>query len=100
MLTLANILVDKVHTLAAILAGVAVALIELVLAAVAGVARIAVTRVTGNAIYASAMVAWVRLAVIDVALAQPSLKPWGQKKETRRSELAFLWALQDLIMRL
>lgn len=75
MLTLADILVDKVHTLAAILAGVAVALIELVLAAVAGVAGIAVTCVTGNAIKASAMVAWVRLAVINVALAQGSFKP-------------------------
>lgn len=81
MLTLADILVDEVHTLADILAGVAVALIELVLAAVAGVAGIAVTRVTGNAIHASAMVAWVRLAVIDVALAQPSLKPWGQRRD-------------------
>lgn len=50
------------------------AFVELVLAAVASVARLTVTIVTGNAIYASAMVARVRLAVIDVALAQPSLK--------------------------
>lgn len=53
------------------------ALIKLVLAAVTGVARFTVTCVTGNAIYASAMVAWVRLAVINVALAQPSLKPFS-----------------------
>lgn len=79
MLTLADILVDSVHTFAAILAGVAVALVELVLAAVASVARITITSVTGNAIYASAMVARVRLAVIDVALTQPSLKSWGQR---------------------
>lgn len=70
MLTLADVLVDQVHTLASVLARIAVTLIELVLTAVPCVASIAVTGVAGNAIYASTMVAWVRLAVVDVALTE------------------------------
>lgn len=46
------------------------ALIELVLTAIARVARITVTGVTGNAIYARTMVAWVRLTVVDITLTQ------------------------------
>lgn len=70
MLALADVLVNQVHTLASILTGVAVALIELVLTAVARVSRVTVTGVAGNAIYAGTMVAWVGLAVVNVALAQ------------------------------
>lgn len=70
MLALADVLVNQVHTLASILTGVAVALIELVLTAVARVSRVTVTGVTGNAIYAGTMVAWVRLTVVNIALAQ------------------------------
>lgn len=70
MLALADVLVDKVHTLAPILTRVAVALIELVLTAIACVSRITVTGVAGNAIYACTMVAWVRLTVVDITRAQ------------------------------
>lgn len=70
MLALADVLVDQVHTLASILARVAVALIELVLTAIACVASITVTGVAGNAIYAGTMVAWVRLTVVDITLTE------------------------------
>lgn len=70
MLALADVLVDQVNTLAPILTRVAVALIELVLTAIACVASVAVTGVAGNAIYASTMVAWVRLTVVDITLAE------------------------------
>lgn len=73
MLALADVLVDQVHTLAAVLTRVAVALVELVLAAVAGVAGVAVAGVAGDAVHAGAVVAGVRLAVVDVALAQRPL---------------------------
>lgn len=68
MLTLADVFVDEVHTFATILAGIAVALIKLVFAAVPSVARLTVTSITSNAIYTSTMVAWVRVAIINVAL--------------------------------
>lgn len=68
MLALADVLVDQVHTLASILTGVAVALIQLVLTAIARVASITVTGVAGNAIYARTMVARVGLTVVDVTL--------------------------------
>lgn len=70
MLALADVLVNQVHTLAPILTRVAMALIELVLTAIACVARITVTGVAGNAIYAGTMVAWVRLTVVDITLTQ------------------------------
>lgn len=70
MLALADVFVDQVHTLASILARVAVALIELVLTAIACVASITVTGVAGNAIYASTMVAWVGLTVVDITLTE------------------------------
>lgn len=70
MLALADVLVDQVHTLAPILTRVAVALIELVLTAIACVASITVTGVTGNAIYTSTMVAWVGLTVVDITLTE------------------------------
>lgn len=77
MLTLADVLVDQVHTLAPILTGVTVALVQLVLAAVARVARLAVTRVAGDAVHAGAVVARVGLAVVGVALAQCALVPFS-----------------------
>lgn len=70
MLALADVLVYQVHTLAPILTRIAVALIELVLTAVACVASITVTGVAGNAIYARTMVAWIRLTVVDITLAE------------------------------
>lgn len=66
MLTLADVLVDQIHTLAPILTRVAVALIQLVLTAIACVASITVTGVAGDTIYASTMVAWVGLTVVDI----------------------------------
>lgn len=72
MLALTYILVDLVHTLTPILTGVAVALIELILTAIACVSRITVTCKASNAIYASTMVAWVRLTVVDIALTELS----------------------------
>lgn len=85
MLTLADIFIDQVHTLAPILTRVAVALIELILTAIACVSRITITCVASNAIYASTMMAWVWLTVVDVALAEcpfitfstTALKPVG-----------------------
>lgn len=85
MLALADVLVYLVHTLAPILTRVAVALIELVLAAIACVASITVTGVAGNAIYACTMVAWVRMTVVYITLTEYSfitlstaaLKPIG-----------------------
>lgn len=68
MLALTNVLVYQVHTLAPILAGVAVALVELILTAIARVASVTVTGVAGNAIDASTVVARVRLAVVDITL--------------------------------
>lgn len=70
MLALADVLIDQVHTLATVLAGVAVALIELILTAITGVAGITVTCVAGNAIHASTMVAWVGLTVVYIALTE------------------------------
>lgn len=81
MLTLADVLVDQVHTLAPILAGVTVALVQLVLTAVTRVARIAVTRVAGDAVHAGAVVARVGLAVVGVALAQCALVPLGKRQQ-------------------
>ena len=69
-MALADVLVDQIHTLAPILTRVAVALIELVLTAIACVARITVAGVGGNAIYAGTMVARVRLAVVCITLTQ------------------------------
>lgn len=76
MLALADVLVDQVHALAAVLTRVAVALVELVLAAVAGVAGVAVAGVAGDAVHAGAVVAGVRLAVVDVAVAQRPFVAW------------------------
>lgn len=76
MLALADVFVNQVHTLAAVLTGVTMALIELVLAPVARVSRHTVTSVAGDAVYAGAMVARVGLAVINVAFAESSLEPW------------------------
>ncbi len=70
MLALADVLVDQVHTFASILTRTAVALIELVLTAIACVASITVTGVTGNAIYTSTMVAWVRQTVVYIILTE------------------------------
>lgn len=78
MLTLADVFVDQVHTLAAVLAGVAMAFIQLVLAAVACIAGHAVTGVAGDAVHTSAMVAGVGLAVINVALAESALESCSQ----------------------
>lgn len=81
MLTLADVLVDQVHTFTSVLAWVAVALIELVLTAIACVASIAVTGVAGNPIYASAMVAWVGLTVVDITLTEFSLITYEWEKD-------------------
>lgn len=70
MLALADILVDQVHALASVLAGVAVALVELVLTAVPGVTRLAVTGVAGNAVDTGPVMAGVRLAVVNITLTQ------------------------------
>lgn len=70
MLALADVLVDQIHTLAPILTRVAVALIELVLTAIACVARITVAGVAGDAVYAGTMVARVRLTVVYITLTQ------------------------------
>lgn len=72
MLALADVLIDQVHTFAPVLTGVAVTFVELVLTAIACVSSITVTGVAGNAIYASTMVAWIRLTVIDVTLTEGS----------------------------
>lgn len=69
-MALADVLVDQVHTLASILTRVAVALIELILTAIACITSITVTGIAGNAIYASTMVAWVGLTVVDIALTE------------------------------
>lgn len=68
MLTLADVFVNQVHTLATILTWIAVALIKLVLAAIACVARVTVAGVASDSIDAGAMVAWVWLTVVDVTL--------------------------------
>lgn len=68
MLALADVFVNQVHTLAPVLTWIAVTLIKLVLAAIAGVARDTVARVAGDSIDAGAMVAWVWLTVVDVTL--------------------------------
>lgn len=70
VLTLTDVLVDQVHTLAAILAGVAVALVELILTAVARVAGVAVTGVARNSVDAGAVMTRVGLAVVDIAVAE------------------------------
>lgn len=75
MLALADVFVDQVHTLAAILTGVTMALVELILTPIARVTRHAVTGVAGNAVYTCAMVARVGQAIIDVAFAESALKP-------------------------
>lgn len=85
MLALADVLVDKIHTLASILTRVAVALIELILTTITCIASITVTGVASNAIYTSTMVAWVRLTVVDVTFTEcpfitfstAALKPIG-----------------------
>lgn len=77
MLTLADVLVDQIHTLAVVLAGVAMTLIELVLTAVASVAGITVTGEDVYAVHAGAMVARVRLAIVNVALAEGAFVPFG-----------------------
>lgn len=89
-MALADVLIDQVHTLAPILTRVAVALIELVLTAVACVASITVTGVAGNSIYASTMVAWVGLAVVDITLTQcPFITFSTAALETIRPVVAF-----------
>lgn len=80
MLTLADIFVDQVYTLAPVLTWVTVALVELVFAAVARIAWHAVACVTGDAIYAGAVVAWVRPAVIAVAFTESAFESWTQEK--------------------
>lgn len=77
MLALADVFVDQVHALAAVLTGVTMALIELVLTPVARVAWHAVTGVAGDAVYAGAVVARVGLAVIDVAFTESTLEPFS-----------------------
>lgn len=72
-MALTDVLVDQVHALAPVLAGVAVALVELVLTAIPSVTRVAVTGVAGNAIDARPVVAWIRLAVVDVTVTQRAL---------------------------
>lgn len=79
MLALTDIPVDLVQTLAPILTGVTVALIQLILTAIACVSWITVTRVASNAVYASTMVAWVRLTVVDVTLAEPPFITYKNK---------------------
>lgn len=75
MLALADVLVDQIHALAAVLTGVTMALVELVLAPVACVSWHAVTGVAGDAVYAGAVVARVGLAVINVAFTESALEP-------------------------
>lgn len=70
MLALADVLVDQIHALASVLAGVAVALVELVFTAVPGVARIAVTGVAGNTVDTCPMMTGIRHAVVDITLTQ------------------------------
>lgn len=70
MLALADVLVDQVDAFAPILTRVTVALVKLVLAAIASVAGIAVAGIAGNPVHAGTMMAWVRLTVVDVALAE------------------------------
>lgn len=80
MLALADVFVDQVHALSTVLTGVTMALIELVLAPVSSVTWHAVAGVAGDAVYTGAMVARVGLAVIDVAFAESTLKPWRWQK--------------------
>lgn len=70
MLALADVFVNQVHTLAPILAWVAVALVKLVLTAIACVARFTVAGVASDSIYTGAMVARVWLTVVDVTRAK------------------------------
>lgn len=82
MLALADVFVDQIHTLAAILTGVTMALIELILATVASVTWHTVTCVAGDAVDAGAVVARVGLAVIDVAFTESALEPWREETES------------------
>lgn len=68
MLALAHVFVNQVDTLAPILTRIAVAFVKLVLTAIACVAWVTVAGVASNSIEAGAMVAWVWLTVVDVAL--------------------------------
>lgn len=93
-LTVAEVLVDQVHALAPVLAGVAVTLVHLVLAAVARVARLADTREAGDAVHAGAVVARVRITVITVPLANGALETWRGRvqinqasKQTSKQEM-------------
>lgn len=70
MLALADVLVDQVHALASVLAGVTVALVELVLTAIPSVPRVAVTGVAGNTVDTCPVMAWIWLAVVDITLTQ------------------------------
>lgn len=86
VLALADVFVDQVHALAAVLTGITMALIELVLTPVARVAWHAVTGVAGDAVYAGAVVARVGLAVIDVAFTESTLEPWRDILSSQSTE--------------
>lgn len=81
MLALADVFIDQIHALAAILTGVTMALIELIFTPVACVSRHTVTGVAGDAVHAGSMVAWVRLAVINVAFTESALEPWKWERD-------------------
>lgn len=83
MLALADVFVHQVYTLAPILTGVAVALIELVLTAIACVAGVTVAGVAGDAINAGAMVTWIGLTVVDIILTECPFIPLRQKHKWR-----------------
>ena len=82
MLALADVFIDQVYTFSPILTRIAVALIELILAAIACVASITITCVASDPIYARAMVARVRLTVVDITLAKCPLVTFGGKTHT------------------
>lgn len=82
MLALTDVLIDPVHTLAPILTRIAVALIKLVFTAIACISGITITSVASNAIYASTMVAWVRLTVVDINFTESPFITYKGKMHT------------------
>lgn len=66
----ALVLVDQVDTPASILAGAAVALLDLDVAYGTRVARVTLAPVAGDAVFADAVVAGLGVAVVDVFRAQ------------------------------
>lgn len=70
--------IDKVDAASSVLAGVAVALLDLEVADGACVPRVALTGEGGDGIFTHTVVAWLRDAVIDVIFTQRTHEAWGE----------------------